>query len=64
MASHFYATSVPGATATGTVTKATATQGTNIEVRIDDGIVGNSKVDVLKAIDAIANFILTDNAPA
>jgi hypothetical protein len=65
MASHFYATTVPGVTGgiDGVVT-ATATQGTNIELRVDDGTVGNSKVEILKAIEALVNFIVTDNAPA
>jgi hypothetical protein len=63
MADHFYSTSVPGATI-GSVTKGTATAGTNIELRVTDGVAGNSKAEIAKALEAIADFILTDNAPA
>lgn len=64
MASHYYFGTIPNSSATGNVTKATATGGTNIELRVDDGIAGNSKHDVLKFLKELENFITSDNAPA
>lgn len=66
MASHFYSTNVPGVTAgVDGITKTTVTTvGANFELRVDDGVAGNSKEDVLKGLEALWNFILTDNAPA
>lgn len=65
MADHFYSLTIPGqAIGAAEVVKGTSTASGNFELRITDGVSGNSKVAVLKALEAIANFIATDSAPA
>lgn len=66
MASHFYSLNSPGAgPGPENVTKATSTQaGNNVELRVDDAVTGDSKVDVLKALETLRNYIITDSAPA
>jgi alkaline phosphatase len=64
MANHYYGVTIPGAQASGSVTKATSTTSKNVELVILDGVTGANKVEVLKALEAIANHITTDNAPA
>jgi hypothetical protein len=65
MASHYYYNTIPGTTAgTDTVAVATSTGGTDIELRVDDGTTGNNKMEILKALEAIRNFIVVNNAPA
>lgn len=64
MADHFYGVDVSGADkAVGNVTKATATTGDTVEVRIHDGA-GLSKTQVLLALQAVESFIVVDGAPA
>ena len=63
MADHFYGINVGGGV-TGSVTTGTVTTAKNIELRITDGVSGNSKTEVLKAIEALEYFIATSNAPA
>lgn len=63
MADHYYGIDVPGARI-GDVTKATSTNSTKVELRVTDSVTGNSKEEVLKAIEAIKDFITTDDAPA
>lgn len=64
MADHFYSISLPGATPAGNVVKGTSTAGGNFELRITDAVSGNNKDEVLKGLEAIRNYITTDNAPA
>lgn len=64
MADHFYSVTLPGAPVAGSVVKGTSTAGGNFELRVTDAVSGNSKEEVLKGIEAIRNFIVTDGAPA
>lgn len=63
MADHFYGIDVPGA-ALGGVSTGTSTTSKKVELRIEDGVTGNSKVEVLKALAAIKAKIETSDAPA
>jgi hypothetical protein len=63
MSDHFYSATLPGVTIGG-VAKGTATASTNFELRVTDGVTGNSKTEVLKAIEALFDFIVADSAPA
>lgn len=65
MADHFYSITVPGGDqVTGAVVKGTSTASTNVELRVTDGVSGNTKEQLLSAVTAIEAFILTDSAPA
>lgn len=64
MANHYYGVTVPGAQTAGSVTKSTSTTSKNVELVILDGVTGNNKAAVLRALDAIRNYITTDSAPA
>ena len=64
MADHFYGVNIgAGADASG-VSTGTSTTSKKVELRIEDGVSGNSKTEVLKAIDTIRRKIVEDNAPA
>jgi hypothetical protein len=65
MADHFYGVSL-GAKGPADVTFGTSTGGTVIELRVTDattGITGN-RVELLKSLEAIIQYILQENAPA
>lgn len=65
MANHYYGITVPGANQTvGGVTVGTSTTGKNVELVLLDGVSGNSKEEVLAAVEALYNYIATDAAPA
>jgi hypothetical protein len=65
MADHFYGVTVPGGPqGIGNVTKGTSTNSANVELRVHDGVTGLTKVEVLAALEAIADYLTTDNAPA
>jgi len=65
MADHFYSVTIPSqAVGAAEVVKGTSTASGNFELRITDGVSGNSKETVLKALEAIRNYIVTDSAPA
>lgn len=66
MADHFYGVTVPGGTAgyIGGVTVGTSTNSGQVELRVHDGVTGLDKVQVLQAIDAIKDAIVTGNALA
>lgn len=63
MADHFYGVTVPGAKL-GDVSIGTATTSKKVELRVEDGVSGNNKTEVLKALDAIRAYIQTDAEPA
>lgn len=68
MANHYYGVTVPeigiGGATTITVTKGTSTTSANVELVVLDGVTGNNKVEILKALQALEAFITTDDAPA
>lgn len=65
MADHFYSITVPGANQmVGNVVKGTSTAGGNFELRVTDGVTGNSKEEVLAGLQALEAYITTDAAPA
>lgn len=67
MASHFYSIAAFPAVSVdpNSVTKATSTQaGNHIELRVDDGVTGDSRLSIVFALEAIRNFLLRDIAPA
>lgn len=64
MADHFYGVAVGAGIAPSAVTIGTVTAGSNVELRVTDGLATMSKTDLLKALDAIEAAIVTSNAPA
>lgn len=65
MADHFYGVAAPGAQGDAdNVTKATSTNGSVVELRVTDATTGMNKHELLKAVEAIANYIRQDDAPA
>jgi hypothetical protein len=64
LANHYFGATVPGSTLASRVTTGTSTTSKNVEVVVLDGVTGNNKVEVLKALEAIMDFIATSNAPA
>lgn len=64
MANHYYGVSIgAGADASG-VSTGTSTTSKKIELRIEDGVTGMNKMEVLKALEALAEYISKNNAPA
>lgn len=68
MANHYYGVTVPeigvGGASAETVTVGTSTTSKNVELVVLDGVTGNSKVELVKALKAIIAFITTNDAPA
>lgn len=64
MADHFYSVSLPGAGLVPPVVKGTSTASGNFELRVTDSVTGNTKEDVLKGLEAIIAFIVTDPSPS
>ena len=63
MSNTYYGITVPGAKI-GDVTKDTSSTGKNVELVVLDGVAGVSKVTLLKALEAIIDYVTTDSAPA
>jgi hypothetical protein len=64
MADHFYGINIGGGADPAGVSTGTSTTSKKVELRIEDGVTGNNKVQVLRAIEAIKARITKDNAPA
>lgn len=64
MADHFYGVNMGAGLDRGNVSTGTSTTSKKVELRIEDGVTGNNKLEVLKAIDALRAYIVKDNAPA
>lgn len=62
MADHFYGINVGGRI--GDVSTGTSTTSKKIELRIEDGVSGMNKTEVVKAIEVLEAYITTANAPA
>jgi hypothetical protein len=64
MADHFYGINIGGGADPSGVSTGTSTTSKKVELRVEDGVSGNNKMEVLKAIEAIRNKIIEGNAPA
>lgn len=64
MADHFYGVNIGAGADVNNVATGTSTTSRKIELRVEDGVSGMSKVELLKGIEAIRNKIATGNAPA
>jgi hypothetical protein len=64
MADHFYGVDLGAAFGAGGVSTGTSTTSKGVELRVADGVSGNNKTEVLKAIENLVAKITTDNAPA
>lgn len=64
MADHFYGVNLGGGADPSVVTEGTSTTSKKVELRVEDGVSGNNRVEVLKAIETIKNRIVKDSAPA
>jgi hypothetical protein len=61
MASTFYSSNNPG-TQIGGITKTTTTSaGNNIELRVDTGVTGENKQQVMQFLESVKALITTDN---
>lgn len=64
MANHYFGANIgAGADPTG-VSTGTSTTSKNVEVVVLDGVSGNNKFEVVRALEAIILKILQGNAPA
>ena len=64
MADHYFGVNMGGGADPSVVAEGTSTTSKNVELRVTDGVTGNNKVEVLKALETIKNRIIKDNAPA
>jgi hypothetical protein len=64
MADHFYGVNMGAGVDPSGVSTGTSTTSKKVELRIEDGVSGNNKMEVLKAIEAIKNKIIEGDAPA
>jgi hypothetical protein len=63
VANHYYGITIPGADP-GDVVKSTSTTSKNVELVVLDGVTGRNKMQLIRAIERIRDYILTDSAPA
>lgn len=63
MADHFYGVDMGAGIDPNNVSTGTSTTSKKVEVRIEDGVTGNNKLHVLKALDAIKSKIIEADAP-
>lgn len=64
MADHFIGVDIGGGFDPAGLSTGTSTTSKKIELRINDAVSGNSKMEVLKALDEIKAYIVKNNAPA
>lgn len=64
MADHFYGANIGAGADPNGVSTGTSTTSKKVELRIEDGVTGNNKFEVLRAIEAIKEKIIEGNAPA
>lgn len=63
MADHFYGVNIGVGFDPGGVSTGTSTTSKTVELRVNDGVSGNNKVEVLKAIEEIKAKIIQGAAP-
>ena len=64
MADTFYGVDMGASFGSGVVATGAATTTKKVELRIEDGVTGNNKIEVLKALAKIKAHIETADAPA
>ena len=64
MADHYYGANIGAGADPAGVSTGTSTTSKKVELRIEDGVSGNNKMEVLRAIEAIKSAIIEGNAPA
>lgn len=64
MADHFYGVNMGAGADEAGVSTGTSTTSKKVELRVEDGVSGNNKTEVLKAIEAIKAKIISGDAPA
>jgi hypothetical protein len=64
MANHYFGLNIGAGADPSGVSTGTSTTSKNVELVIVDGVTGNNKMEVLKALEAIMNKIIEGNAPA
>lgn len=64
MADHFYGVNIGAALGGDGVSTGTSTTSKKVELRVEDGVSGNNKKEVLVAIEKIKAEIMTGDAPA
>lgn len=64
MADHFYGVDMGAGIDPYNVSTGTSTTSKKVELRIEDGVTGNNKLQVLKALEAIKAKLVEADAPA
>lgn len=64
MADHFYGVDMGAGIDPNNVSTDTSTTSKKVELRVEDGVTGNNKLQVLKALDAIKAKLIEASAPA
>lgn len=64
MADHYFGINIGGALGGDGVSTGTSTTSKKVEVRIEDGVSGNNKKEVLAALEKIKAKIIVSDAPA
>lgn len=64
MADHFIGVNIGAGFDPAGVSTGTSTTSKKVELRINDGVSGNNKMEVLKALEEIKAYIIKNNAPA
>lgn len=64
MADHFYGVNIGGGADPSGISTGTSTTSKKVELRVNDGVSGNNKMEVLRAIEEIKAYIIEGNAPA
>lgn len=64
MADHFFGANIGAGADPSGVSTGTSTTSKKVELRVEDGVSGNNKLEVLKAIEAIKAKISSSDAPA
>lgn len=64
MADHFYGVNMGTGFGIDAVSTGTSTTSKKVELRIEDGVTGNNRIEVLKALEKIKAQIVRDGQPA
>jgi ribonuclease HI len=64
MANHYFGIDIGGGLDPSGVSTGTSSTSKKVELVIQDGVTGNNKMEILKAIEAIESAIIEGNAPA
>lgn len=64
MADHFFGANIGAGVDSANVSTGTSTTSKKVELRVEDGVSGNNKIEVIKAIKAILRKVIKGDAPA